>query len=603
MSSFVKANKNHWFRQICSFYKNYTWRFIIIIILSVVAAGVNALSIVFTGDIYNNYLNDNVSWGSEILAAFLFICGGLLICFIISNVVFLIAGLLLVDMSEKTNFKLRNYLFKYLQSLPVKYFDQNGGGKLLTSVANDIDNISIFMSQNFATVIYQAAAFLATLITMFFVSWELTLIVMIVIPILVIVDWIIVKKIKPLFAKQQQEISDINGFIEEAISGTKTIINFNQQEKKVKQFKVINDSLTKHATAAQTASNVLMPINIFIDNLSFVILAALGISLILTGAIDANSGINIIKDPSAYTLLITFTIFARNLTNPISEIASTASSFFFAIAGAKRVSVIINEAKEKDAIKPLKIKEINGSVELRNLNFGYEPGQKVLKDINFKCKPGTSVAIVGPTGSGKTTIVNLITKFYPINDNEIFVDGNDINQLSNFFLRKNITMVLQDTFLFADTIMENLRYGRLDATDEEIYAAAKLADADHFIRQMPNGYKTKLSDNGSNLSQGQRQQLAIARAFLANPKIVILDEATSSIDTNTEIQISKAMLKLMKGRTSFIIAHRLSTIKKCDVILVLKDGKIIEKGKHKELIDKKGFYAEMYYSQFKGKQW
>ena len=374
------------------------------------------------------------------------------------------------------------------------------------------------------------------------------------------------------------------------------------EEKTKINFDKLNEKLTKNSIVANGIANVMMPLNMFFNNLSFVLLSAWGMTFILNGWIDKDWGVLNIENN--ITLLVMFTMFARNLTNPLNQLISTMGQFMLCMASADRIFQILEQEEEKDPAHAIKLnkEKIIGKVEAKKMDFSYVPKKPILKNINFIATPGTITALVGPTGAGKTTIVNLITKFYDINAGDLLIDDKPIKNINRTSLRENITMVLQDTYLFGTSIYENIRYGRLDATKKEIINAAKLANCHDFIMKLPRGYDTILSDNGDNLSQGQRQLLAIARAFLAGSKIVILDEATSSIDTKTEIQIQLAMEKLIKNRTTFMIAHRLSTIKNADNILVINHGQIVEHGKHKQLISRKGFYYDLYMSQFRGNQ-
>ena len=371
------------------------------------------------------------------------------------------------------------------------------------------------------------------------------------------------------------------------VSGQKVVSLFSEEEEVKEEFAKINEKLTKSAIIAQGASSVMGPINNFINNISYLIISVTGGYLILKG------------HTITVGIVFTFLLYMRNFTRPINEIMNLFNTIQSALAGAERVFEVIDEVKEKDNIEAKDIENIEGNVVLKNVTFSYTKGKEILKNISIEANKGEVIAIVGPTGAGKTTIVNLLTKFYDIDSGEIFIDGKNINYITRESLRKSVAMVLQDTYLFSETVSENIRYGRLNASDEEIVKAAKMANAHQFIKQLPDGYNTILSDNGGNLSQGQRQLLAIARAILSNASILILDEATSSIDTRTEEHIQEAMLNLMKGKTTFVIAHRLSTIKNADKILALKDGEIVECGTHDELISKNGFYANLYNSQFK----
>lgn len=371
------------------------------------------------------------------------------------------------------------------------------------------------------------------------------------------------------------------------VSGQKVVLLFSEEEKVKLEFSEINERLTKSAIFAQGVSSFMGPINNFINNISYLIISVVGGYLILKGS-EITVGI-----------VFSFLLYMRNFTRPINEIMNLFNTIQSALAGAERVFEVIDEEKENDKVDSIDIGNIEGHVELKDVTFSYTNGKEILKNVSLEAKKGEVIAIVGPTGAGKTTIVNLLTKFYNIDSGKILIDGKNIDEITRESLRKMVAMVLQDTYLFSETVSENIRYGRLEASDEEVIEAAKMADAHHFIKQLPQGYDTVLADNGGNLSQGQRQLLAIARAILSNASILILDEATSSIDTRTEVLIQNAMLKLMEGKTTFVIAHRLSTIKNADKILALKDGEIIESGTHDELLAKEGFYANLYNSQFK----
>ena len=371
------------------------------------------------------------------------------------------------------------------------------------------------------------------------------------------------------------------------VSGQKVVLLFSEEEKVKLEFSEINERLTKSAIFAQGVSSFMGPINNFINNISYLIISVVGGYLILKGS-EITVGI-----------VFSFLLYMRKFTRPINEIMNLFNTIQSALAGAERVFEVIDEEKENDKVDSIDIGNIEGHVELKDVTFSYTNGKEILKNVSLEAKKGEVIAIVGPTGAGKTTIVNLLTKFYNIDSGKILIDGKNIDEITRESLRKMVAMVLQDTYLFSETVSENIRYGRLEASDEEVIEAAKMADAHHFIKQLPQGYDTVLADNGGNLSQGQRQLLAIARAILSNASILILDEATSSIDTRTEVLIQNAMLKLMEGKTTFVIAHRLSTIKNADKILALKDGEIIESGTHDELLAKEGFYANLYNSQFK----
>lgn len=588
-------------KRLASYYKQYKKSFIFTIILAVFASLFSTGAIFLVGYIFNMIISSEIIDDFvKIIGAFIGCCIGLMILYIINNAFYYIQNVITVKFSEDASNNMRKEVFKKLHTLPIKYFDQTPSGELMSRVSNDIDNISQLVSQYVANIFYWVFSIILTFVLMFLINYILAFITLIVIPIMVLINYLIVKKIQPYFNLQQNKIGKLNGFTEEMVSGTKIISLFEMQGPTQKAFDKINDELTKDSIIAQASSNLMMPINTFINNIAFIILAALGIWFILP--INGNISyelcvLGIQFDP--FSLLVIFTMFARNFTNPINQIISTISTFLFALAGAERVFEILDQKPETDDPSAKPIKNIKGKVEARNLDFGYNDNQLVLKHLNFIAQPGHSIAIVGPTGAGKTTIVNLITKFYNLTGGDLLIDDVSIKNITMESLRKNITMVLQETYLFGQSVKENIRYGRLNATDDEIYEAAKEANAHTFIMQLPHGYETVLEDNGSDLSQGQRQLLAIARSFLAKPRIVILDEATSSIDTKTELLIGEAMSKLMKDKTSFVIAHRLSTIKNADTILVLKSGEIIESGTHDQLMIDQGFYSELYNTQFK----
>ena len=493
--------------------------------------------------------------------------------------------------------RMRDDIFNKLQNLPVYYFDLNASGEIITKTSNDVDNVSVTFSMYVCKDLAWIFFILVTIILMFMMNWALSLITIFIYPIMILVTTKALKIIRPYFQKQQDEISKINGFIEERISGNKIVSLYEMQDLNIKEFKSINASLTKNSAVANGFSNSMQPFNIFFSNLAFVILVGVGISLTSLGYIHTDWGI--LGNYSIAALLIIFTMFARNLTNPINQLITSFGLIVLMFVSAARIFNVLDQKEEVELPEAKVVKGIKGYIEAKDLNFGYNKDKYVLKDINFKCVPGTMTAIVGPTGCGKTTMVSLLSRFYDVTKGKLLIDNIPIEEITRDSLRENITIVLQETFLFNTTIRENIRYGKLDATDEEVEVAAKFAKADQFINNMPNGYETIIKDNGSNLSQGQRQSIVIARAFLRESKILILDEATSSIDTKTENDIQNSLDLLMKNKTSIVIAHRLSTVRNADNILVMDKGKIIEMGTHKKLIQKNGFYAKLYKAQFK----
>ncbi len=516
-----------------------------------------------------------------------FICIILVLMYLVNIFSTYYQNIVMVKISQRVSAKIRKELFTALQKLPLKYFDNNSSGDLMSRLTNDVDNINTTLSQSVTQLFSGIINVVGMLIAMLLLSPILTLIGMITVPLTFIATKTLVKKTQSFFVKQQRELGNLNGYIEEMVSGQKVVLLFSEEEKVKEEFSEINERLTKSAIIAQGVSSFMGPINNFINNISYLIISVVGGYLILKGS-EITVGI-----------VFSFLLYMRNFTRPINEIMNLFNTIQGALAGAERVFEVIDEEKEKDKDNAVNIDNIEGHVELRGVTFSYSNGKEILKNVSLEAKKGEVIAIVGPTGAGKTTIVNLLTKFYDIDSGEILIDGKNIDEITRESLRKTVAMVLQDTYLFSETVSENIRYGRLDASDEEVIEAAKMADAHHFIKQLPQGYDTVLSDNGSNLSQGQRQLLAIARAILSNASILILDEATSSIDTRTEVLIQNAMLKLMEGKTTFVIAHRLSTIRNADKILALKDGEIIESGTHDELLAKEGFYANLYNSQFK----
>lgn len=614
-------------KELAYYYRNYKKIFIVAIVLALIGGVASVAGILFNGIVYSEYIipsmffkvTGQTNYALFGLVTFVWWCAGVIVSYAIMTGFGWIESYLLLRLSEGGGYNLRDAIFKKLNRMPISYFDRTPSGDIMSRAINDANNIGDALSQYLGNIVLYIFMIVAMLIMMFLVNPVLACLAILIIPLFIVINVFIMKAVRPFFGKQQKSIGQINGFIEERISGLKIISLFKMKEKSQAQFDEINKKLTKNSIVAQASTNMLMPINIFMNNISFVLIATIGIYGMFKGGhnnqgwIDPNWGVFHFKVPNYVpsefadivrksTLLIVFTLFMRNLNNPIGQLTASLGSIFLALASAERVLDVLKQPNEEDDSDAKDLKEVYGLVEAEDLDFSYVDNKPVLKKINFFVKPGQTVALVGPTGAGKTTIVNLITKFYDISGGDLKIDGMSIKKIKRESLRKNITMVLQDTYLFGNSIYENIRYGRLNATKSEIIKAAKMAHAHNFIMQLPKGYNTVLEDNGSNLSQGQRQLLAIARAFLSNSKIVILDEATSSIDTKTEIEIQAAMNDLMKDRTSFVIAHRLSTIKNANMIFVINEGRIVERGKHDELLKTKGFYAKLYNSQFKGKQ-
>lgn len=534
----------------------------------------------------NGYTIDNFIETGD-MKGLAFICIMLVLMYVVNIFSTYYQNSVMIKIAQRVSARIRHDLFVGLQKLPLKYFDTHSSGDLMSRLTNDVDNINTTLSQSVTQLFSGIINIVGMFIAMLLLSPILTLIGMITIPLTFITTKTLAKKTQKFFVKQQNELGNLNGYIEEMVSGQKVVLLFSEEEKVKKEFGEINERLTKSAIIAQGVSSFMGPINNFINNISYLIISVAGGYLILKG------------HSITVGVVFSFLLYMRNFTRPINEIMNLFNTIQSALAGAERVFEVIDEKKEKDKETAKDISNIEGHVELKNVTFSYEKGKEILKNVSIEAKKGELIAIVGPTGAGKTTIINLLTKFYDIDSGEILIDGKNIDDITRESLRKTVAMVLQDTYLFSESVSDNIRYGRLDATDEEVIEAAKMADAHHFIKQLPEGYNTILSDNGGNLSQGQRQLLAIARAILSNASILILDEATSSIDTRTEVLIQNAMIKLMEGKTTFVIAHRLSTIRNADKILALKDGEIIESGTHSELLAKDGFYANLYNSQFK----
>ncbi|MDD3224960.1 MAG: ABC transporter ATP-binding protein [Clostridium sp.] len=511
----------------------------------------------------------------------------LLISYIVDAVLTLIQGFLVASSSQRIVKNMRNNLFLKLQKLPVMFFDTNSHGDIMSRLSNDIDNVSTTISQSSIQLMSGAITIVGSLIMMIILSPILTLASLITVPLVFLLTRNIAKKTGKLFKFQQMELGKLNGHIEEAISGIYVVKAFNHEEKTVEEFNSINERLCEVGLKAQIFSGFLMPLMNAINNIGFAAVAGVG-------------GILAVKGMITVGIIASFLSYSRQFVRPLNNLANVFNTLQSAVAGAERVFEILDESEEVKDIKGAKsIDKLKGNVKFESVYFGYRSDVNILKDINFEAKSGETIALVGPTGAGKTTIVNLLTRFYDTTKGKIFIDGIDIKNYKRDDLRKCFGIVLQDTYLFTGTIMENIKYGNLKASDEEAKLAAKMANAHEFINRLPKGYNTILSESGSSLSQGQRQLLAIARAILTDPYILILDEATSSVDTRTELKIQEAMLKIMKGRTSFIIAHRLSTIRNAHKIMVIDAGKIIEMGSHEELIDKKGKYYHMYFNQFK----
>ncbi len=493
---------------------------------------------------------------------------------------------IMAGVSQKVVYDLRRDIDEKLARLPLKFFDSHTHGELLSRFTNDVDNISATLQQSITQVITSVTTVVGVLIMMLTISPLLTLISIIVIPLSGILMMMVVKRSQKYFIGQQKKLGELNGHIEEMYTGHNVVKAFGHEKKAIDEFDEVNEGLYNVGWRAQFLSGLVMPIINFIGNLGYVFVAVVGGVLVTKGRITVGD-------------IQAFIQYNRQFTQPIAQVAQISNIIQSTVASAERVFELLDEEEViPEPVNPVKAKADCGAVEFEHVKFGYREDRILINDMNIKAKPGQMVAIVGPTGAGKTTLVNLLLRFYELNGGRILVDDVDITEMNRADLRKKFGMVLQDTWLFNGTIRDNIAYGKKNATEEEIIAAAKAAHADHFIRVLPEGYDTILNEEVSNISQGQKQLLTIARALLADPEIMILDEATSSVDTRTELQIQNAMKTLMKGRTSFVIAHRLSTIREADVILVMKDGDVIETGNHETLMAQNGFYADLYNSQF-----
>ncbi|MCR4408050.1 MAG: ABC transporter ATP-binding protein/permease [Anaerolineae bacterium] len=506
--------------------------------------------------------------------------------YLFSTALSYLQGWLMTDVAIKVTYQLRKEIMGKIHRMPFRYFDGTTHGEVLSRLTNDVDTVNQTLNQSLTQIITSAVTMLGVLVMMLTISWQMTLVALLIVPFSLVIVTFIIRKSQKFFAQQQEYLGHVNGHVEEMFGGHVVIKAFNGEAKSIQKFDQHNDALYGAAWKAQFLSGIMMPVMGFIGNLGYVAVVILGgwlatRELITVGDIQA------------------FIQYVRSFTQPITQLANISNVLQQTVAAAERVFEFLAEAEETpDTTQPVTLEEVAGQVEFQNVYFGYVPDKTVIRGFSASVKPGQKIAIVGPTGAGKTTMVKLLMRFYDVNDGAIRVDGHNIKDFRRADLRNLFGMVLQDTWLFNGTILDNIRYGRLDATEEEVVKAARAAHIDRFIRTLPEGYHMVLNEEVTNISQGQKQLLTIARAILANPPMLILDEATSSVDTHTEILIQRAMDNLMRGRTSFIIAHRLSTIRNADLILVMRDGNIVEQGTHDELLARGGFYAELYNSQF-----
>jgi len=508
--------------------------------------------------------------------------------YLLGSALDVVANWIMATVSQRSLKDLRRDLFEHTQTLSLSYFDRTSAGDIMSRLTNDVDAIGALLAQNVTDLVRSLLTLVGIVVVMFILNPWLAAASLLVFPFMIGLVALVGRRTRIRFRSLQTKMGVLNGVMQETITGQRIVIGFNQQPSAVKNFRKVNQEVKVLGIKAEIYALFVPPMMSILSNANIAILAGVGSWMALQGL--ATVGI-----------ISVFISYSRKFADPLRQFANLYNSIQSALAGAERIFEVLDtppETQDKPGAVP--VKTFEGKVAFKEVDFGYVPGVPVLKDVSLEARPGQTIALVGPTGAGKTTIVNVLTRFYDVQDGSISIDGYDITEIRKDDLRRQLGIVLQDVFLFSGTVMDNIRYGRLDASDEECVQAAKLANADGFIRRLPKGYGTMVSERGSNLSQGQRQLLSIARAIIANPSILVLDEATSSVDTRTEKQIQEALLRLMEGRTSFVIAHRLSTIRNADLVLVINDGEIIERGTHRELLARRGFYYRLYMSQFKG---
>ena len=541
-----------------------------------------------------NTISVNEGGGLSVdLEAMMGYLGVMVILFIISAALGFMQGIIAAKLSQNTVYMMRNDLFSKISKLPIKYTDTHKHGDIMSRMTNDVENVSNAVAQSIASLISSILTLVGAFAMMIYYSWVMALIACITIPLTIAVSANLAKFMRKYFVRRQKLLGTLNGEVEEMVTSYKTVVAYGKEKKAVDEFTVTSGEFKKSSISARVWGSVMGPCMNFLGNLQYVLIAAFGGFFVLNPSPLVPS----LKLGDIHSMLQ----YSKKFTRPVNEIANQYASILTALAGAERIFEIMDSADEIDeGTRDVKVSDIEGNIRFEAIDFAYEENEPVLKGLDLWLKKGQKIAIVGATGSGKTTVVNLLTRFYEVDKGVITIDGIDITEIPKETLRRSIAIVLQDTVLFSDTIRANIKYGRLDATDEEMKAAAALAKADVFIERLPDGYDTMLAESGSNLSQGQRQLLSIARAVLADPKILILDEATSSVDTRTEMHIQQAMVALMENRTSLIIAHRLSTIRDADKIVVIKDGRVFEAGSHEELLAAGGEYHKLYSNQFAG---
>ncbi len=510
----------------------------------------------------------------------------MVVLYLIASVFAYLQGWIMAGLSMKVTYRFREDIAAKMNRMPLRYFDGTNHGEVLSRITNDVDTVSQTLNQSLGQIVTSFTTLIGVTIMMLTISWVMSLVAFIIVPLSLVIVGLVISQSQKYFKQQQDYLGHVNGHVEEMYGGHQVMKAFNGEARSVEKFKKYNDTLYSTAWKSQFLSGLIFPIMNFVGNLGYVAICILGGALAVSGAITVGD-------------IQAFIQYVRLFTQPIMQVAQVSNILQQTAAAAERVFEFLDEPEEvAETVNPVKLPAVEGHVEFKDVHFGYTADKIIINDFSANVKPGQKIAIVGPTGAGKTTMVKLLMRFYDVNSGAILVDDHDIRDFTRRDLRSSFGMVLQDAWLYHDTIMENIRYGRLDATDDEVIEAAKAAHADHFVRTLPDGYNMVLDEEASNVSQGQKQLLTIARAFLADPKVLILDEATSSVDTRTEVLIQKAMDALMHNRTAFVIAHRLSTIRNADLILVMNNGDIVEQGKHEELLARGGFYADLYNSQF-----
>lgn len=577
-------------KKLGSYLSKFKWMLVIVVVCAIISTIFNIVGPKILGnittEIYAGVMKMIAGTGGIDFGVIAKTVAILFSIYIISAAFSYIQSFIMVGVGQRFTYSLRKGISEKINKLPVPYFDRKTHGEVLSYITNDVDNIAQNLNQSITQLITSATTVIGILIMMLTISWQMALVALLVLPVSLALVMLVVSKSQRYFKSQQEYLGQVNGHIEEMYSNHELVKVFNGEKKSIQQFTQLNDTLYVSTWKSQFLSGLMQPIMEFVGNVGYVAICILGGFYASQGRITVGN-------------IQSFIQYMRRFTQPITQLANVSNMLQSMIAACERVFEFLEEEEEiGDTQNPHSVEDIEGKVTFENVKFGYDADKIIIKDFSAKVEPGKKIAIVGPTGAGKTTLVKLLMRYYDISSGEIKIDGINIKDFKRDDLRSLFAMVLQDTWAFNGTIMENIRYGNLQATDEEVIQAAKMAQVHHFVKTFPEGYQTVLNEDSTNISQGQKQLLTIARAFLVNPKILILDEATSSVDTRTEMQIQKAMDELMKGRTSFVIAHRLSTVKNADLILVIREGDIVEQGTHEALLQKGGFYEKLYNSQF-----